>query len=47
MPAILYVHGAGVRSSSLGAAAHATKRFNAHGIPNGTPDAFYKELSEG
>ncbi|MCR4413496.1 MAG: acetylxylan esterase [Thermoguttaceae bacterium] len=53
-PAILLVHGAGVRSSNLGGAAGAARRFgalamdiNAHGIPNGKPDVFYKELSDG
>jgi cephalosporin-C deacetylase len=51
LPAVLYVHGAGVRSSLLGSAASAAKRgalamdINAHGIPNGKPDAFYEELS--
>ena len=51
LPAILYVHGAGVRSSSLGAAAWAAKTgalamdINAHGIPNGKPAAYYEELS--
>lgn len=50
LPIILTVHGAGVRSSSLGGAAGwAAKNFlaldiNAHGIPNGKPDEFYKEL---
>jgi cephalosporin-C deacetylase-like acetyl esterase len=53
LPIILTVHGAGVRSAGLGGAAGwAEKNFlamdiNAHGIPNGKPDAFYKELSEG
>jgi cephalosporin-C deacetylase-like acetyl esterase len=54
LPAILLVHGAGVRSSDLGAAAHSAKRFNAlamdinaHGVSNGNPDAFYQELSDG
>lgn len=52
LPAILFVHGAGVRSSSLGAAVGGAKMgalgmdINAHGIPNGKPDAYYKELSE-
>ena len=50
LPAILYVHGAGVRSASLGAAAAAAKAgalamdINAHGIPNGKPAGYYEEL---
>lgn len=54
LPAILLVHGAGVRSSSLGGAAGSAKRYqalamdiNAHGIANGQPDAFYQELAAG
>lgn len=54
LPAILLVHGAGVRSSSLGGAAGSAKRFealamdiNAHGIPNGKPDAYYNDLAAG
>ncbi len=53
LPAMLYVHGAGVRSSSLGAAFGAAKRgmlgmdINAHGIPNGKPDDFYTQLRQG
>ncbi len=54
LPAILLVHGAGVRSSNLGGAASAAARFhalamdiNAHGIVNGQPDAFYQELAAG
>jgi len=54
LPAILLVHGAGVRSSSLGGAAGSAKRFNAlamdinaHGIANGKPEAFYQELAAG
>lgn len=54
LPAILTVHGAGVRSSSLGAAGGSAKRFhalamdiNAHGIANGEPDAFYQDLAAG
>jgi len=54
LPAILLVHGAGVRSSSLGAAAGSAKRYhalamdiNAHGIANGKPDAFYRDLAAG
>ncbi len=51
LPAVLFVHGAGVRSSYLGAAAGAAKAgalamdINAHGIPNGKPAQFYEELS--
>lgn len=53
LPAILWVHGAGVRSSSLG---NATKGalsgmlsmdINAHGIPNGKTAAFYAQQSGG
>ena len=54
LPAILLVHGAGVRSSSLGGAAGSAKRFNAlamdinaHGIANGKPNAFYLDLTAG
>lgn len=54
LPAVLFVHGAGVRSSSLGAAMNTAGRIpclaldiNAHGIPNGKPDDFYKALSAG
>lgn len=53
LPIVLFVHGAGVRSSSLGAAVNGAKQgmlgmdINAHGIPNGQPDAFYKELNDG
>lgn len=53
LPAILLVHGAGVRSSQLGStAAWAAKGMlamdlNAHGIPNGKPETFYKELEQG
>ena len=53
LPIILTVHGAGVRGSSLGGAAGwAAKGFlamdmNAHGLPNGQPDDFYKAQSEG
>jgi len=51
LPAILWVHGAGVRSSSLSNAVKGARAnmlsfdINAHGIPNGRPDAFYKKLS--
>lgn len=53
LPIILTVHGAGVRSSGLGSAVSwASKGYlamdmNAHGIPNGKPEAFYKDLAEG
>jgi cephalosporin-C deacetylase len=52
-PAILWVHGAGVRSSSLGSAINGARLgmlsmdINAHGIPNGKPDSFYAELRNG
>lgn len=52
LPAILLVHGAGVRSSNLGATEWAAKHqgflaldINAHGIPNGKPQAFYDHLN--
>ncbi len=53
LPAVLWVHGAGVRSSSLPAAlAGARDGFlsmdiNAHGLPNGKPEEFYKGLAAG
>jgi len=53
LPIVLLVHGAGVRSASLNGAASWADRgmlamdINAHGIANGQPDAFYKELTEG
>lgn len=53
LPAILWVHGAGVRSSSLsnslkGArAGFLSMDINAHGIPNGRPASFYAELNKG
>lgn len=53
LPAILWVHGAGVRSSSLGNAVKGAQAemlsmdINAHGIPNGKPAAFYAEQSGG
>lgn len=53
LPAILWVHGAGVRSSSLGNAVKGAKSdmlsmdINAHGIPNGQPAKFYSDLSAG
>jgi cephalosporin-C deacetylase-like acetyl esterase len=53
LPAILTVHGAGVRGSNLGAAAGWAKEgllaldINAHGIPNGKPAEFYAALGQG
>lgn len=53
LPAILFVHGAGVRSSMLGTTTTwASKQslamdINAHGIPNGQSDQFYQELAQG
>ncbi|MEQ9408912.1 MAG: acetylxylan esterase [Fuerstiella sp.] len=53
LPAILWVHGAGVRSSSLANAVKGAQAgmlsmdINAHGIPNGKPASFYSELSSG
>lgn len=53
LPAILWVHGAGVRSSSLGNAVKGAQAgmlsmdINAHGIPNGMPGKFYSDLSSG
>jgi cephalosporin-C deacetylase-like acetyl esterase len=53
-PAILFVHGAGVSGSSLGGTYWAEREggmiamdINAHGIPNGKPADFYKQLNEG
>ncbi len=51
LPAVLWVHGAGVRSSSLGNAKKAMRLnmlsmdINAHGIPNGKPKSFYTNQS--
>ena len=53
LPAILWVHGAGVRGSSLGNAMTGAKAgmlsmdINAHGIPNGKPGKFYQDLNAG
>ncbi|WP_417747878.1 acetylxylan esterase [Rosistilla oblonga] len=53
LPAILWVHGAGVRSSSLYAATKGANAgmlsmdINAHGIPNGKPAEFYAQQSGG
>lgn len=53
LPAVLLVHGAGVRSSILNSAAFWSNNgvlamdINAHGIPNGQPDAYYTDLQQG
>jgi cephalosporin-C deacetylase-like acetyl esterase len=53
LPAILTVHGAGVRSASLGGSGGwAAQGFlaldiNAHGLPNGEKEEFYKALADG
>lgn len=53
LPAILFVHGAGVSSSGLASAASwaangsLSMNLNAHGIPNGKPAQFYKDLAAG
>ncbi len=54
LPAILHVHGAGVRSANLGSAYWAANEggmlsldINAHGIPNGKPKEFYDALTAG
>lgn len=53
LPAILWVHGAGVRSSSLPNAVKGARAgmlsldINAHGLPNGKPGKFYSEQSSG
>jgi len=51
LPAIVFYHAAGVRSSSkpFGYAARGMLALdiNAHGIENGKPENFYKELAEG
>ena len=54
LPAILFVHGAGVRSASLERANWAPRAggmlvldINAHGIPNGQQKEFYDALTEG
>lgn len=53
-PAILFVHGAGVGGSSLGAANWSSREggmlsldINAHGLPNGKPKSFYDEQAAG
>lgn len=51
LPAALYVHGAGVRSSVLhpdiAAEGLLVLDINAHGIPNGQPKEFYEGLANG
>lgn len=53
LPIILTVQGAGVRTSNLVGTANWAKNgilamdINAHGLPNGKPEAFYKALAEG
>ncbi|MBG88141.1 MAG: acetylxylan esterase [Verrucomicrobiales bacterium] len=53
LPIILWVHGAGVRSSSLrNTVTGASKgmlsmNINAHGLPNGKPTEFYREQNAG
>lgn len=53
LPAVLWVHGAGVGSSSLGKAVSGAKKqmlsmdINAHGIANGQSKEFYLELKAG
>ena len=52
LPAILTVHGAGVRGSSRGSAEGWAAQgllaldINAHGLPNGKPEEFYKNLTD-
>ncbi len=51
LPAVLFVHGAGVRSCVIASPCNEAKRgrlaldINAHGIPNGKPPEFYTSLS--
>jgi cephalosporin-C deacetylase-like acetyl esterase len=53
LPAVLFVHGAGVRSSNLQGPVGEARRgrlamdINAHGIPNGEPAEFYANLANG
>ncbi len=54
LPAILHVHGAGVRSSNLGSVSWAANEggmlsldINAHGLPNGKEKSFYDALAAG
>jgi len=52
LPAILWVHGAGVRSSNLSSAVQGagwnmlSLDINAHGIPNGKSEEFYTDLMQ-
>jgi cephalosporin-C deacetylase-like acetyl esterase len=52
LPAVLWVHGAGVRSSLKGQAVDGARQgflsmdINAHGLPNGKPEEFYKKLEK-
>jgi cephalosporin-C deacetylase len=52
-PAILWVHGAGVRGSSLGNSVNGAREgmlsldINAHGLPNGKPKEFYAKQARG
>src|SRR5690606_35372943 len=53
LPAVLWVHGAGVRGASLPAALGGARDgflsmdINAHGLPNGKPEDFYKGIAAG
>lgn len=53
LPAVLWVHGAGVQSSSLSTALGGARDgflsmdINAHGLPNGKPQDFYKGIAAG
>ena len=53
LPALLSVHGAGVRTSILGTAVSGAGNgflamdINAHGIPNGKPAEYYSDLAKG
>jgi cephalosporin-C deacetylase len=54
LPAILFVHGAGVRSSNLSSVSWAKREggmlsldINAHGIANGKPNEYYEQLAAG
>ena len=53
LPAVLYTHGAGYRTSSLPNAAYGAEQgmlsvdLNALGAPNGKPDQFYADLATG
>lgn len=54
LPAILHVHGAGVRSSNLASTVWAANEggmlsldINAHGLPNGKPKEYYDALANG